>query len=96
VIVDDVMTAGTAVNEAVEIVRSTKAQLIGVLVAMDRRERIEGGVTALERVQSTLGVPARAIVSLEDVIQFLDSSGRDADALVRILDYRSRHCVTPG
>jgi orotate phosphoribosyltransferase len=93
VIVDDVMTAGTAVAEAVAIVRSTPATLAGVLVAMDRRERTDGDVTALARVEAELHVPARAIVCLEDVIQFLDSSGRDADSLARIREYQRQHCV---
>ena len=93
VIVDDVMTAGTAVSEAVAIVRGTEAELVGVLVALDRRERLDGSLTAVQKLEADLGVPVRAIASLEDVIQFLDSSGRDPDSLARIRDYQRRHCL---
>lgn len=93
VIVDDVMTAGTAVTEAVDIVRSTPAALVGVLVALDRRERMDDGVSAVQQMERRLGVPVRALVTLEDVIQFLDRSGRESDSLARIREYQRRYCL---
>lgn len=93
VIVDDVMTAGTAVAEAVDIVRSTAAALVGVLVALDRRERMDDGISAVQQMEQRLGVPVRALVTLEDVIQFLDRSGRESDSLARIREYQRRYCL---
>jgi len=93
-VVDDVMTAGTAVKEAVDLVRAASdATLGGVLVAMDRRERIDGGETAIAQMSAQLGVPVRSIVALEDVIEFLDSQGGAADSLQRIRQYQQQHCV---
>jgi orotate phosphoribosyltransferase len=95
-IVDDVMTAGTAVSEAVDIVSRTSAQLLGVLVALDRRERTEGGLTAVQQMAKRLGVPVASIVGLEDVIEFLDRSGADADSLARIRTYQRQYCLMPS
>jgi orotate phosphoribosyltransferase len=91
-IVDDVMTAGTAVGESLEILREAGATVAGVLVALDRRERLEGGRTAVERIEAEIGAPARAILRLEDVIEFLDRPGGDADSLARIRAYQRENC----
>lgn len=92
-IVDDVMTAGTAVTEAVEIVKAASAQLLGVLVALDRRERMEDGRTAVQHMAARLAVPVASIVSLEDVIEFLDRSATDVDSLARIRTYQRQYCL---
>jgi orotate phosphoribosyltransferase len=93
-VVDDVMTAGTAVTEAVELVKAASgATLAGVLVAMDRKERMEGGQTAVEQMSARLRVPVRSIVALEDVIEFLDTTGGHADSLGRIRNYQQQYCV---
>ena len=94
-IVDDVMTAGTAVTEAVDVVEGAAAQIVGVLVALDRRERGDDGHTAVQQMEKRLGVPVASIVSLEDVIEFLDRSGADADSLARIRTYQRQYCLMP-
>jgi orotate phosphoribosyltransferase len=95
-IVDDVMTAGTAVTEAVAIVRAAGAEPAGVLVALDRCERGPDGLTAVAAMANTLGVPVTSIVSLADVIEFLDRSGADADSLARIRTYQQQYCLMPA
>ena len=93
-IVDDVMTAGTAVTEAVDIVRSAGGELSGVLVALDRQEAIEPGVTAVTRLAAQLGAPVFAIATLADVIAYLDTHGGYADSLERIRGYQRDFCVS--
>jgi orotate phosphoribosyltransferase len=92
-IVDDVMTAGTAVTEAASIVRDAGGELSGVLVALDRQEAIEPGVTAVTRMSAELAAPVFAIATLADVIAYLDSHGGYADSLARIRGYQREFCV---
>lgn len=92
-IVDDVMTAGTAVIEAVEIVAQGGGELAGVLVALDRQELGEDGRTAVQAMAQRLATPVESIVALPDVIEFLDRVGTDADSLDRVRQYQSQHCL---
>lgn len=92
-IVDDVMTAGTAVTEAATLVREADCQLIGVLVALDRQEIVAPGQTAVAQMTQELGAPVFAISTLADVIAYLDSRGGYADSLVQIRAYQREYCV---
>jgi orotate phosphoribosyltransferase len=94
VIVDDVMTAGTAVTAAAELVVGAGARLSGVLVALDREEVVAPGETAVTRMAAALGTPVLAIATLRDVIRFLDSHGGYAEPLALIRAYQMEHCVT--
>jgi orotate phosphoribosyltransferase len=92
-IVDDVMTAGTAVNEAADLVAASQGELVGVLVALDRQELVAPGRTAVMQMEQSLGVPVFSIATLADVIAYLDSRGGYADSLVRIRAYQRDYCV---
>ena len=92
-IVDDVMTAGTAVTEAAAMVQQAKAELGGVLVALDRQESVAPGRTAVMQMAETLGAPVFAIATLADVIAYLDSRGGYADSLGQIRAYQRDYCV---
>lgn len=94
-ILDDVMTAGTAVSEAAALVRATGATLSGVLIALDRQERMDDGASAVRRVSEDLGTQVFSIVTLQDVISYLDLMPGYADALVEIRSYQQQHCVAP-
>jgi orotate phosphoribosyltransferase len=94
VIVDDVMTAGTAVAESAQLVTGSGAHLAGVLVALDREEAIAPGETAVTRMAASLHAPVLAIATLRDVIRFLDSRGDYAESLAHIRAYQREHCVT--
>jgi orotate phosphoribosyltransferase len=99
VIVDDVMTAGTAIREAISILNAQGATLVGILVAFDRQEKItarEGededaprGSTIGE-VRREFGVPVEAILKLDDVVEALRATGGEAE--VRALEeYRAKY-----
>ncbi len=92
-IVDDVMTAGTAVTEAVALVREAKGDLTGVLVALDRQEIVASGRTAVQQMAAQLGTPVDAIATLADVISYLDSHGGYADSLALIRAHQREYCI---
>lgn len=92
-IVDDVMTAGTAVTEAADLVAASQGELVGVLVALDRQELVAPGRTAVMQMAQSLGAPVFSIATLADVIAYLDSRGGYADSLVRIRAYQREYCV---
>jgi len=80
-VVDDVITAGTAAREAAEIVTSQGAQLAGLIVALDREECGAGTtLTAIGQVKQDLGVPVVSIVTVSDLLKFLEAAGRTDDA----------------
>jgi orotate phosphoribosyltransferase len=76
-LVDDVLTAGTAVREAVGLIREAGGEPAGVLIAMDRQERIRTGEpgTAVSRLREELGMPVESLLNLQDVIEYLDLKG---------------------
>jgi|SRR5215469_13181059 len=82
-IVDDVITAGTAVRESLELIRAAGAQPVGVALALDRQERGQGTLTAVQEVEKTYGLRCVSIVTLADLI---DALSQPADGRVRISD----------
>ncbi|KXS18189.1 orotate phosphoribosyltransferase [Gonapodya prolifera JEL478] len=87
VIVDDVMTAGTAVRESMELIRAKGATLVGVLISLDRQERGNvGNFSAIQQVEKDYGVPVISIVKLDNIIEYLSETGdkyRDEIASIR-------------
>ena len=93
-IVDDVITAGTAIRESIEIIRTAGAHPAGVLLALDRQER--GAVSPLSAVQvvrEQFGMPVVAVISLSDLMQHMRILGREAD-LAGMEAYRDRYGLT--
>ena len=82
-IVDDVITAGTAVRESLQLIRAAGAQPIGVALALDRQERGQGTLTAVQELERTEGLKCVSIVTLADLIEALS---RPADVPARISD----------
>lgn len=101
VLVDDVLTAGTAVREAATMIAATSARLTGVLVALDRQELMgSGGRTGVEQLQSELDIPVLSLLTLQDVIDYLDLQGPGDNhphaTLAALKEYQAAHCVAPG
>ena len=80
-IVDDVITAGTAVRESLELIRAAGAQAMGVALALDRQERGRGNMSAVQELEQREGLKCVSIVTLADLIETLS---RPADGRVRI------------
>ena len=91
-IVDDVVTAGTAVRESIGIIRDAGAEAAGVVVALDRQERGEGQVSAVQEVQQRFAIPVIRIISLDDLIEFLDAAGMEEE-LAALRNHRTRFGV---
>ena len=91
-IVDDVITAGTAIRESVDIIRGHGATPAGVLIALDREERGQGDRSAVQEVQDTLGLPVVAVLRLRDLMAHLEATGETA-ILGSVRAYRDRYGV---
>ena len=89
-IIDDVITAGTAVRESVEIIRAAHAEPAGIVLALDRQERGQGPRSAVQEVESTFGIPVASILKLEDLIAHLaENAAADTQpALEAVRKYR--------
>jgi orotate phosphoribosyltransferase len=93
-IVDDVITAGTAVREVLDIVRGAGATPAGVLVALDREEVApKARISAVEQLQEELRVPIRSIVTLTDLIDHLEVDKEYEQYLPAVRAYRNRYGV---
>lgn len=92
-IIDDVITAGTAIGEAVSIIRGAGASVAGVVIALDRCERGQGAVSALREVEQSLAVKVASIVRLDDLIDFIDSEAALSPHFDAVRIYRDRYGV---
>lgn len=88
-LVDDVITAGTAIRESMEIVQANGADLAGVLVAIDRQEKGKGELSAIQEVERDFNCSIISIVSLTDLISFLEEKGDNAEQLEAVKAYRA-------
>ena len=94
-IIDDVITAGTAVRESLDIIRGAGAEPVGVALALDRQERGQGALTAVQEVEKEHGLKCVSIVTLADLIATLarptDERARiSAEQLTSLRAYRER------
>lgn len=91
-IIDDVITAGTAIRESVDIIRAAGADPVGVVLALDRQERGQGQRSAVQEVEQDLGMPVTSIIKLADLICWMEKSGNAAQ-LAALQRYRKDHGV---
>jgi len=99
-VLDDVITAGTAMREVVEILEQAGASVAGILVALDRKEKGQTDHSAIQELAATLEVPVRALVDIDDLISYLaDDHGaqndqhKDATQLAKMQHYREQYGV---
>lgn len=92
-IIDDVISAGTSVRESVEIIRAAGAEPAGVLIALDRCERGQGDLSAVQEVARDYGIPVVSIASLHDLLGFLADRPEMVENLTRVQDYRAKYGV---
>jgi orotate phosphoribosyltransferase len=91
-IVDDVITAGTAVREVVDIIRAAGAEPAGVIIGLNRQERGRGELSAIQEVERDYGIPVFSIISLEHILLYLQAEGATED-LARVRAYRDSYGV---
>ncbi len=92
-IVDDVISAGTSVRESVEIIRAGGALPAGVAIAIDRQERGQGALSAVQEVEQNLGMPVIAVAHLTDVIAYLAGQPALEQNLAAVRRYRETYGV---
>ncbi len=92
-IVDDVITAGTAVRDAYQVITSSGATIAGLAISLDRQERGQGSLSAVQELKSSLGIPVISIVQLDDLIDILEESEDYTEHLDPVLAYRRKYGV---
>lgn len=93
-IVDDVITAGTAIREVVDIIaQHPTAKICGVLVALDRQERGQGELSAIQEIARDFGIPVFAIITLSDLITYIATNTQFQRHLPAVTAYRDQYGV---
>jgi orotate phosphoribosyltransferase len=93
-IVDDVISAGTSVRESVEIIRAAGATPAGVVIALDRMERGNGVLSAVQEVRESFGIPVVAVATLDDLIDYLAGSPDLTANLDAVQNYRNTYGIS--
>jgi orotate phosphoribosyltransferase len=89
-IIDDVITAGTAIREVMQIIKGQEATAAGVLIALNRQERGNGELSAIQEVERDFGIPVVSIVSLNQVLEFLADDPQLKQHLPAVEAYRAQ------
>lgn len=92
-IIDDVISAGTSVRESVDMIRAAGAEPAGVVIALDRRERGQGELSAVQEVERDYGIPVISIASLDDLLTFLADRPEMVDNRKRVEAYRTLYGI---
>lgn len=92
-IIDDVITAGTAIRESIDLIHQHGATPAGVVVALDRMERGQGELSAIQEVEQQYGLPVMSILNLTDLIDYLSQQTEHPQALQAMQTYRSTYGV---
>jgi orotate phosphoribosyltransferase len=92
-IIDDVITAGTAIREVMQIIQAQGAQAAGVLIALNRQERGKGELSAIQEVERDYGMPVVSIVSLEQVLEYLAEDAELKQYLPAVQAYRAEYGI---
>ncbi|AKH63269.1 MULTISPECIES: orotate phosphoribosyltransferase [Photorhabdus] len=93
VLVDDVITAGTAIRESMEIIKQHNATLAGVMICLDRQERGKGEISAIQEIERDYGCSVFSIITLNDLISYLDSQPEMKDHLDAVKAYREQYGI---
>ena len=93
-VIDDLITAGTAVREVIGMIEAAGAALAGVVIGLDRQERGASNQSAIQEVETQYGVPVLSIIGMEHIIDYLAASqGQEDETLGAMRAYRSQYGV---
>lgn len=92
-IIDDVITAGTSVRESVEIITNAGATVGGVVIALDRQEKGQQQLSAVQEVSTAYDIPVIAIISFANIIEYLENVGESSEKLAAIHAYRQQYGI---
>ena len=91
-LIDDVITAGTAIQETLPLLKEAGARLSGILVALDRQEVDAQGNKALPHLEKTLNIPVKSLITLDHLLQFIEKETPDQLFLAEMQAYRAQYC----
>jgi orotate phosphoribosyltransferase len=92
-IIDDVISAGTSVRESVDIINAENATPAGVIIALDRQEKGQGDLSAIQEVEAEHGIPVVSIICLNDLLAYLESSDDFAQHIPAVEAYRKQYGI---
>ncbi len=92
-IVDDVITAGTAIRESIQLIEQAGAETAGVLVALDRKEKGKGELSAIQEIVKEYNIPVYAIINLDDLHEYIRSQADMNEHLASMTQYREKYGV---
>ena len=92
-LVDDVITAGTAIRESMELISENQAELAAVLIALNRKERGKGELSAIQEVERDYQCQVLSIIDLDDLMQFIEQDPRYSSHLPEMRAYRAEFGV---
>ncbi len=92
-VIDDVITAGTAVREVIDMIEHAGAQLAGVAIGLNRQERGAGSLSAIQEIEQEHGIPVLSIVDMSHIIDYLEAEGGPDGALDAMREYRGKYGV---
>ena len=91
IIIDDVITAGTAIKEALQIIEKFRANTIGIITALDRMEKGQSTLSAVEELEQSCGVKVNSIINMQHIIKYLESENHPS--LPSMLMYRDQYGI---
>ncbi len=92
-ILDDVITAGTAFREAYSLIEASGAQVAGIVVALNRQERGQKSISAIEEIQQTYNIPVISVVTLADILSYIKFHENFQQHFSSLTDYRAQYGV---
>jgi orotate phosphoribosyltransferase len=92
-IIDDVITAGTAIREVMSIVEQVGAQAAGVIIGLDRKERGKTDKSAIQEVEQEFNIPVASIIDIDDILQYLKAKPEHSGLVAKIDQYRQQYGV---
>jgi orotate phosphoribosyltransferase len=92
-IIDDVITAGTAIREVMSIVEQVGAEAAGVVIGLDRKERGKTDKSAIQEVEQEFKIPVASIINIDDILQYLKAKPEHNDLVAEIDSYRQQYGV---
>ena len=92
-IVDDVITAGTAIREAAKIIGNSEGVVSGILISLNRQEKGDGELSAVQEISDQLNVPVISIVTIDEIIEFIGNDDSFKDHLDSINTYKQEYGI---
>jgi orotate phosphoribosyltransferase len=92
-VIDDVISAGTSINESYKLIHNNGAKIAGVIVAIDRQEKGENTLSATQEIAIKYSIPVISIINLEDIIQYLETTNGFTNELELIRKYQNSYGI---